>query len=101
MALLHTITAFASRRAVLGDMSLATNVTLSRLPHIPHLDSIPSDIKGAMYVFFSAPSVQDGSQRRGSPMSYSVDSGYPALPHTHQAQPVKEYYLLHKGNDKH
>ena len=53
MALLYTFTAFASKRAVLGDVSLATNVALSRLPRIPRLDSIPSDIKGARYVFFA------------------------------------------------
>ena len=31
-------------------------------------------------------------------MSYNVDSGYPALLHTRQAQPVRGHYLPHKGN---
>ena len=67
MALLHAFTTFASKRAVLGDMSLATNVTLSWLPRIPRLNSILSYIKGARYVFFahhSYESVSIGDGRR-------------------------------------
>ena len=52
MTLLHTSTALASIRAVLGNESLATNVALSRLPRIAHLDSILGDIMGARYVLF-------------------------------------------------
>lgn len=101
MTLLHTSTAFASIRAVLGNESLGTIVALSRLPRRAHRDSIPGDIKGARYVFFCAPSVHVGSQWRDLPMKYNVAGGYPTLLHTHQAQPARGHYLVHKGNGKH
>ena len=75
MALLHAFTAFASKRAVLSDVSLATNVALSWLPRIPSLDSIPNYIKGARYVFFahhSYESVPSGEGWTCGPLSITL-----------------------------